>query len=113
MVTARTPAVFIHGLWLHAQSWKNWIELFRATGYEPIAPSWPGIPATVEQARAHPEGIGGHGIIDVTDHYAGIIHSLASKPIVFAIPSAVSSARSCWGGAPPPPRFPLNPRRVR
>src|SRR3989442_9462237 len=82
MVTARTPALFIHGLWLHAQSWKNWIELFRATGYEPIAPSWPGIPATVEQARAHPEGIGGHGIIDVTDHYAEIIPSLASKPIV-------------------------------
>ena len=82
MVTARTPAVFIHGLWLHSQSWNNWIELFRATGYEPIAPSWPGIPATVEQARAHPESIGGYSITDAADHYAGIIHSLASKPIV-------------------------------
>src|SRR3989442_13211166 len=97
MVTARPPAFFIHGLWLHAQSWKNWIELFRATGYEPIAPSWPGIPATVEQARAHPEGIGGPGIIDVTDHYAGMTHSLASNPIVIGHSSAGLLAQTLLG----------------
>src|SRR5438132_224380 len=52
MGIARTPVVFIHGLWLHAESWKNWIEFFRQAGYEPIAPPWPGIPATVTEARA-------------------------------------------------------------
>jgi hypothetical protein len=33
-----TPVVFIHSLWLHASSWGSWEELFRAAGYEPIAP---------------------------------------------------------------------------
>ena len=82
MGTTRTPVVFIHGLWLHAESWKNWIEFFRQAGYEPIAPPWPGIPATVTEARAHPEGIAGRGITEVSDHYAQIIRSLDAKPIV-------------------------------
>lgn len=80
--TARTPVVFIHGLWLHATSWKNWIDLFREAGYEPVAPSWPGVPASVEEARAHPEGIGGYGVTEVADHYAGIMRALPAKPIV-------------------------------
>jgi len=82
MGIARTPVVFIHGLWLHAESWKNWIEFFRQAGYEPIAPPWPGIPATVTEARAHPEGIANRGITEVSDHYAQIIRSLDAKPIV-------------------------------
>ena len=52
--TAR-PVVFIHGLWLHAASWQPWVELFRAEGYSPVAPGWPGDPGTVEDARAHAE----------------------------------------------------------
>lgn len=47
----RTPVVFIHGLWLHASSWGPWIELFRETGYEPMAPGRPGDPETVQEAR--------------------------------------------------------------
>jgi pimeloyl-ACP methyl ester carboxylesterase len=82
MAPTRTPVVFIHGLWLHAESWKNWIELFRQAGYDPIAPPWPGIPDTVAETRAHPEGMAGHGIDDVVDHYARIIATLPAKPIV-------------------------------
>ena len=29
---AGTPVVFVHGLWLHADSWGNWVELFRESG---------------------------------------------------------------------------------
>jgi pimeloyl-ACP methyl ester carboxylesterase len=82
MASARTPVVFIHGLWLHPESWKNWIQLFSEAGYEPIAPPWPGIPDTVAETRAHPEGMAGHGIEDVVDHYARIIATLPAKPIV-------------------------------
>jgi pimeloyl-ACP methyl ester carboxylesterase len=57
MTSARTPVVFIHGLWLHATSWAPWLELFRQAGYEPVAPGWPGIPDTVEDARANPDSI--------------------------------------------------------
>jgi pimeloyl-ACP methyl ester carboxylesterase len=82
MTGTRTPVVFIHGLWLHATSWGPWLELFREAGYEPVAPGWPGIPDTVEQARAHPDSIAGHGIEAVTRHYAGIIEGLPERPVL-------------------------------
>jgi pimeloyl-ACP methyl ester carboxylesterase len=82
MTSARTPVVFIHGLWLHATSWAPWLELFRQAGYEPVAPGWPGIPETVEDARANPASIADHGIEDVTRHYAGIIDALPARPVL-------------------------------
>jgi pimeloyl-ACP methyl ester carboxylesterase len=76
------PVVFIHGLWLHATSWQPWIDLFTERGYHPVAPGWPGDAATVEQTRANPDALAGHGIDDVVEHYAGIIGGLAEKPIL-------------------------------
>jgi non-heme chloroperoxidase len=35
-VPSRTPVVFIHGLWMHASSWDNWVELFADKGYAAI-----------------------------------------------------------------------------
>ncbi len=70
MATTRTPVVFIHGLWLHASSWAPWLDRFAEEGYAPVAPGWPGIPGTVEAARANPDAIADHGIDDVTQHYA-------------------------------------------
>src|SRR6185369_3049408 len=78
----RTPVVFIHGLWLHASSWEGWLERFRTAGYEPVAPGWPGEPATVAEAREHPEAVAGSGIDEVTDHFAEIMRPLEAKPIV-------------------------------
>jgi pimeloyl-ACP methyl ester carboxylesterase len=77
-----TPVLFIHGLWLHATSWEPWAHLFRDAGYEPHAPGWPGDGDTVEASRANPESIAGHGIDDVTKHFAGIIDGLPSPPIL-------------------------------
>ena len=74
-----TPVVFIHGLWLHADSWKPWLELFRAAGYDPIAPGWPGEPATVAEANGHPERLANVGIDDVVEHYAAIIRTLPAN----------------------------------
>ena len=82
MPLAGTPVVFVHGLWLHAGSWSPWVDLFRANGYEPSAPGWPGDGDTVEQTRRDAEAVGGHGIEDVVGHYAGIIDALPAKPIV-------------------------------
>jgi pimeloyl-ACP methyl ester carboxylesterase len=76
------PVVFIHGLWLHATSWNPWIEVFRAAGYAPIAPGWPGDSDTVEEARANPDLVANYGIDDVTDHYRGIIDELDEPPII-------------------------------
>lgn len=77
------PAVlFVHGLWLLADSWNPWRELFEASGYATIAPGWPGDPASVEEARAHPEVFAGIGIADVADRYVEIIKALSVKPIL-------------------------------
>src|SRR5204862_856908 len=78
----RTAVVFVHGLWMHPTSWQPWIELFRAAGYAPIAPEWPGDSPSVAEARAHPERLANVGIDAVTQHYAKIIGNMKAKPIV-------------------------------
>jgi len=77
-----TPVVFVHGLWLHADSWGRWVEKFREAGYAPIAPGWPGDSATVEETRKQPDRVAGHGIADVVEQYAQIVRGLDTKPIV-------------------------------
>ncbi len=82
MPAARVPVVFIHGLWLHSTSWQPWAEMFRAAGYEPILPEWPGVPATVAEAREHPESQAGVGFEQIVDHHAGIVESLPEPPVL-------------------------------
>jgi non-heme chloroperoxidase len=82
MTTPGIPVVFIHGLWLHASSWGPWQEHFRAAGYSPVAPGWPGEPDTVEESRQQPGRVAGTGINDAVEHYAGIIRGLDTKPVV-------------------------------
>jgi pimeloyl-ACP methyl ester carboxylesterase len=77
-----TAVVFIHGLWLHATSWDPWVGLFQDRGYEAIAPEWPGVPATVAEARADPSAGGGYGITAIADHLAGIVEALPAPPVV-------------------------------
>ncbi|WP_344650013.1 alpha/beta hydrolase [Cryptosporangium japonicum] len=74
--------LFIHGLWLHAESWAPWIDLFRSAGYDASAPGWPGDPETVAEARANPDSIADHGIDDVVAHYAALISARPEKPIL-------------------------------
>jgi pimeloyl-ACP methyl ester carboxylesterase len=76
------PVVFVHGLWLHADSWGTWIDRFREAGYAPVAPGWPGDSPTVEETRRQADRVAGHGIDDVVEHYAGIIRQLDAKPVV-------------------------------
>ncbi|PZF83068.1 alpha/beta hydrolase [Jiangella anatolica] len=82
MSSDRRPVVFVHGLWLHADSWTPWLELFREAGYDPQAPGWPGDSPSVEENRQHPERVAGIGIDAVVDHYAQVIGALDTQPIV-------------------------------
>ncbi|MHB1834277.1 MAG: alpha/beta hydrolase [Solirubrobacteraceae bacterium] len=82
MTASRTPVVFIHGLWLHATSWNRWLDLYRDAGYEPIAPGWPGEPDTVGGARENPDLVADTGIDDAVAHFAEVIGTLDSKPII-------------------------------
>jgi non-heme chloroperoxidase len=82
VANSRTPIVFVHGLWLHADSWKPWADYFRDAGYEPIAPGWPGDGATVAETRQHPDKVAGYGVDDVVNHFAKVIDGLDSPPIL-------------------------------
>jgi non-heme chloroperoxidase len=78
---ASTTVLFVHGLWLHADSWQPWVERFGEAGYDASAPGWPGDAATVEEARGRPETVAGYGIDDIVRHYADAAAGLAAKPI--------------------------------
>ena len=81
MNSTGTRVVFVHGLWLGADSWGAWIDLFREAGYAPIAPGWPGDGATSAETRSHPERVAGHGIGDIVEHYAQIIRGLDAAKV--------------------------------
>jgi pimeloyl-ACP methyl ester carboxylesterase len=76
------PAIFIHGLWLHASSWAPWVDRFRDAGYEPLAPGWPNEPTAIAEAREHPELVANIGIDQIKTHMAEIISGLADSPVI-------------------------------
>jgi pimeloyl-ACP methyl ester carboxylesterase len=76
------PIVFIHGLWLHAESWDPWIVFFSERGYEASAANWPGDAATTEATRRNPDAVAGFGVGEIADYIAGQIKRLARKPIL-------------------------------
>lgn len=78
----RVPVVFVHGLWLLSSSWRPWRDLFEAQGYATLAPGWPDDPATVQEAREHPEVFARKMVQQVTDHYLAAIEELDQAPVV-------------------------------
>src|SRR3979490_941403 len=80
--TGLTPVVFIHGLWLLPSRWARWAALFEEAGYTTVKPGWPDDPATVAEAKAHPEVFAHKGVGQVADHYADVIGKLKKKPVV-------------------------------
>src|SRR5256714_4563967 len=80
--SARTPVVFIHGLWLVPSSWDPWAAVFEEAGYAPVTPVWPDDPETVEQARANPEVFAKKTLGQIADHTAEVIGKLTRKPAV-------------------------------
>jgi non-heme chloroperoxidase len=78
----RTPVVFVHGLWLLPSSWDRWAALFEEAGYTPLAPSWPGDPDTVEEAKANPAVFAGKSVGQVADHFEQVVRALARKPAI-------------------------------
>ena len=80
--STKHPIVFIHGLWLHAESWNNWIEFFRANGYEAVAASWPGDAETTEATRRNANGVAGYGVTQIANHIARQFEAFDQKPIL-------------------------------
>lgn len=80
--STRTPIVFVHGLWLHAESWNSWIAFFRANGYTAVAASWPGDSETTEATRHNAASVAGYGVTEIADHVAAQLAALERQPIL-------------------------------
>ena len=68
MSNVAPPIVLIHGLWLSADSWRGWIDRYRAAGRIVHAPDWPSDPAI--------------GLAAATDHFDAFVRSLPESPII-------------------------------
>ena len=74
--------MFLHGLWLHAELWRNWIDFFQGHSYEAMAANWPGDSESTEATRRKPEAVAGYGVTEIADHIAAQIKALDKKPIL-------------------------------
>jgi len=79
---SKKTIVFIHGLWMHSNTWEPWMKFFGEQGYETLNPSWPGDGATVQASRSNPQAVANYGVKAVAAHYAKQISSLKEKPIL-------------------------------
>jgi pimeloyl-ACP methyl ester carboxylesterase len=80
--STKIPVVFIHGLWLHGESWTNWIEFFRANGYDASAASWPGDAENTEATRRNPAALAGRGVTEIANHIARQLTAFKQQPIL-------------------------------
>ncbi len=84
--SGRTPAVFVHGLWLLPSSRDRWAKLFGGAGYAALSPGWPDDPETVQEARERPEVMAKRSVGQVADHVGEVIEGLKKKPAVIGHP---------------------------
>lgn len=80
--TTRNPIVFVHGLWLHAESWNPWIDFFQEQGYHAVAVSWPGDSESTEATRRNATAVAGYGVTEISDHIAKQLQTLDKQPIL-------------------------------
>jgi non-heme chloroperoxidase len=80
--SGKTPAVFIHGLWLLPSSWDRWAQVFESAGFTALTPGWPDDPETVDEANADPEVFAKKSVGDVADHFEDVIRKLDKTPVV-------------------------------
>jgi pimeloyl-ACP methyl ester carboxylesterase len=73
--------VLIHGLFVTALSWENWVARYTEKGYRVIADSWPGMD-DIEALRRDPSAVDDLGMEDVIDYYDGVIRKLDAPPII-------------------------------
>ena len=75
------PLVLIHGAWLSARSWENYVGYFGRRGFAVSAPEWPRKQGDVEEIRETAEASAGLGVREIVEHYERLIQS-ANQPLV-------------------------------
>ena len=78
-----TPLVFIHGMYLNAASWGDWMAVAGSRGYAPQALSWPFHDGDPAELRTHIDpGLGRLTFGDVIASLATRIATLPEKPVL-------------------------------
>jgi len=80
--SGRVPVLFVHGLWLAPECWREWRWLFESEGFATLTPGWPGEAASVAAARTEPGRLAGLGIAQVSEHCAELAAALERRPVV-------------------------------
>jgi pimeloyl-ACP methyl ester carboxylesterase len=79
---AQIPLMLIHGAWLSARSWENYVDYFGARGFAVTAPEWPRKVGDVEEMRETADDSAGLGVDEIVDRYAGLIAELDQPPVL-------------------------------
>jgi pimeloyl-ACP methyl ester carboxylesterase len=74
--------VLVHGLWMTARSWENWVNHYESRGHRVLTPAYPGFEVEVEALRADQSPIEAVTVPDTVTHLEGIIKELDSPPIL-------------------------------
>jgi alpha-beta hydrolase superfamily lysophospholipase len=74
--------MLIHGAWLSARSWERFSEYFDRRGFAVSAPEWPRKRGDVEQLREQADDLAGLGLLEIVDHYAGLIGERDEAPVL-------------------------------
>lgn len=82
MSTQPKTIVLIHGLWMTALSWENWVAYYTGKGFNVIARSWPGMEGDIDELRRDPSAVATLGVTEIVNHYESIIRGLDSPPII-------------------------------
>jgi pimeloyl-ACP methyl ester carboxylesterase len=76
------PLLLIHGAWLSARSWQNYVDYFGKRGFAVSAPEWPRKHGDVEEMRQTADESAGLGVEEIVDHYATLIGELEQPPVL-------------------------------
>jgi pimeloyl-ACP methyl ester carboxylesterase len=78
----RIPLMLIHGAWLSARSWEGFADYFDKRGFAVSTPEWPRKHGDVEELREHADELAGLGLMEIVDHYKGLIEALERPPVL-------------------------------
>ena len=78
------PLMLIHGAWLSARSWENYVDYFGKRGFAVSAPEWPRKQGDVEEMRESADESAGLGVQEIVDHYSGMISGLEQPPVLIS-----------------------------
>ncbi|MEI7056321.1 alpha/beta hydrolase [Nocardioides sp. CCNWLW239] len=78
--SGRPVVVLVHGMFLHASSWREWQTLFEGAGYATVAPGWPGEADSVAATRAAGGSTRRQDLRAVLAHHRDLIGRLDRPP---------------------------------